>query len=74
MSFSKWIRSRMEKKKLNASELARALSLSPAAISHWLNDRNLPKPATKEELPEILGVSLAEVLLIVHQTELRRAK
>lgn len=73
MSFSEWIRGKMQEKKLNASDLARALNLKPSAISHWLSDRNLPDPISKDSLPGILDCTLIEVLLITHKTEVKRA-
>ena len=53
--------------------LARALNLKPSAISHWLSDRNLPDPISKDSLPGILDCTLIEVLLITHKTEVKRA-
>ena len=72
--FSIWLRSKMESKNFNASSLARALNIKPSAVSHWLNNKRLPDPESKQSLPEILGVSLEEVLLITHKAELRRLK
>tara|TARA_R110002012_G_scaffold280732_1_gene469375 strand:+ start:141 stop:383 length:243 start_codon:yes stop_codon:yes gene_type:complete len=74
MSFSEWIKLKMQEQKLTASDLARALDVEPSAISHWLHDRRGPDPQSKEDLPDILNCSLAEVLLIAHKRELQKLR
>lgn len=57
------------KKKLTQYDLAKAINVRPATVSHWENSRCKPQPEYIEKLSEVLGVPSAELYKAVYNSD-----
>ncbi len=61
-TFAPFLRQAREKSGLTQSQLAEKMHVSTAAVSKWERGKSLPDVAKIEELAEILGVSVLEIM------------
>lgn len=56
------LRHALERNGMKGQALAKELSVSPSAVSEWLAGRNMPRPEKWNQLSNLLGINISEIL------------
>lgn len=63
-SFHTWLRYQLDRREMNASDLARKMDIRPGVISHWVRGERIPSSASCERIADALNVDPDLVLVM----------